>query len=323
VRVHLLLPEGVDDPRRPSGGNVYDRRLVAELTRLGWEVVEHPVTGDGLGEVLAALPDGELALVDGLVASTTPVLVAERGRLRTVVLLHMPGAGPHETEVLGAVDAVVTPSAWAAGQVPARRAVVAVPGVDPGPPAAASAGSGRLLAVGPATAAKGYDVLLAALDRLGDLDWECRWVGPVDAGAPRHGRVTLTGPLTPAELDGVRSATDLVVAPSRRESYGMAVAEGLARGIPVVASDVGGHQEAVGDAGLLVPTGDAVALADALRRWLTDPGLRARLRERAARRARELPGWDRPAATVAALLADVNRAAGDAVSPGSRQRAGG
>jgi glycosyltransferase involved in cell wall biosynthesis len=100
----------------------------------------------------------------------------------------------------------------------------------------------------------------------------------------------------------------------------MAVAEGLARRIPAIASDVGGHPEVVGDAGLLVPAGDPAALADALRRWLTDPDLRATLRAAAAARAAELPTWPQIAAVVAGLLADLNRTGADAVLTSRRQR---
>ena len=84
--------------------------------------------------------------------------------------------------------------------------------------------------------------------------------------------------------------------PSRAETYGMVVTEALARGIPVLASDAGGLPETLGRdpdgrvPGLLVPPGDAAALAAALRGWLDDPaggpssGRRAR--ERRAHAAR-------------------------------------
>ncbi len=328
MRVHLLVPEGIDDPLRPSGGNVYDRRLSSGLTELGWTVTELLVSGATVPTALASLPDGALALVDGLVASDTEALVAEARRLRLVVLLHMPGSGPRETEVLRAVDAVVVTSRWARDQVLdlARRVQVAEPGVDPGELVAGSVGGGDLLVVGPVTPAKGYDVLVDALDGLGDLDWRCRWVGALGVEPAPLDRVTFTGPLPPAQLDEERSRADLVVAPSRRESYGMAVAEGLARGIPVVATDVGGHPEVVGDAGLLVPVDDPAALASALRRWLTDPALRSRLRDAAAVRRDALPGWAATARAVSGVLAAVNRVAPEPVSPSSRpsrHRAGG
>ena len=59
-------------------------------------------------------------------------------------------------------------------------------------------------------------------------------------------RIELAGPLTEDRVRFALSGTDLLVSASRRESYGMAVAEALAHGVPVVVTDVGGHHEAVG-----------------------------------------------------------------------------
>ena len=327
MTLHLLVPERIDDPRRPSGGNVYDRRLAAGLAGRGWPVREHRVGEAGPGEVLAGLPDGVLVLVDGVVAATSPDLVAASGRLRIAVLLHMPGSGPYEPAVLGAVHAVVTTSEWARRWVldtvgvPAEQVHVAVPGVDAGVTATGSAGGTRLLTVGPIVPAKGYDDLLVALAGLRDLDWHSRWVGAPDL-APSYAdtlrerarqlgvddRIELTGPLSPDDLDAVRAASDLVVAPSRRESWGMALAEGLARGLPAVATDVGGPPEALGTAdddslpGALVPLGDPVALAGAVRTWLTDGDLRERWRRAAAERAARLGTWAETAERVAGVL---------------------
>jgi glycosyltransferase involved in cell wall biosynthesis len=84
------------------------------------------------------------------------------------------------------------------------------------------------------------------------------------------------------------------------------VTEALARGIPVVAVDVGGIAAALGHApdgsvpGLLVPPGE---LAAAIRRWLTDAGLRERLRRSARARRATLAGWDVTARTVSSVLA--------------------
>ena len=115
-------------------------------------------------------------------------------------------------------------------------------------------------------------------------------------------RVRFTGPRTGAALDARYAAADLLVLPSRAETYGMVVTEALARGVPVVASDVGGVPEALGDeaAGLLVPPGDPVALAAALRAWLDDAGLRERLRRAARERRAALHGWEATASAVAA-----------------------
>jgi len=329
VTLHFVVPEAIDDPQRPSGGNVFDRRLMEELVAAGWEVHEHRVAGQ---LDLAGLPDGSTVLVDGLVASPAEAMLAEADRLRLVLLLHMAQA---ERQVLRAVDAVVTTSRWARQWVIEQhgldqdRVLVAVPGVDPGPPVAGSATGANLLCVGPVTPDKGQDVLLAALDELRDLEWQCVCVGALDLDpmfldrlreCGITDRVEFTGPVSQPRLEEIRSTTDLVVSASRRESFGMAVAEGLARGIPVVATEIGGHPEAVGraDAALLVPPGDAVALASALRNWLTEPELRERLRGAAAGRRATLTTWAETGRIVSDALsrvAAVNRRPLVSVSP--------
>lgn len=352
--VHFVVPEGIDDPKRPSGGNVYDRRVAEELPRFGWTVLEHPVPGNWpapepsdrtrLDDVLARLADGSVVLVDGLIASAAQSLVSAARRLRIAVLLHMPLAETSsaqaiarvEADVLNAAAAVVTTSAWTRAWVvshhgvPAERVLAAVPGVDPSQPASGSTSGRNLLCVGPVTEAKGYDVMVAALAQIADLDWRCTFAGALDlepdfvrslsAQAERTGiadRLVLAGPLPGPALDDVRSATDLVVSPSRREAYGMAIVEGLARGIPVIASDVGGHREAVGASdgtlpGVLVPVNDATSLAAALRQWLTDAPTRARWRNSAGRRRRELAGWPETARNVAAVLQEIRAKPGSA-----------
>ena len=83
--------------------------------------------------------------------------------------------------------------------------------------------------------------------------------------------------------------------PSRREGFGVACAEAMAHGRPVVASAVGGLLDLVVDeeTGLLVPPGDVGALREALRRLLADEELRARLGANARRRAEETLSWER------------------------------
>lgn len=330
--VHVVVPAGIDDPARPSGGNVYDRRLCDGLEALGWEVHEHGVTGAWphptggdrarLQRVLDDIPGGATVVVDGLIGCATRVVTEHADRLRLVLLVHMPLAG----SVLTAAHRVVATSQWAADWLREQHRVgdgkvhVVEPGVEPGDPAVPSPGGGRMLYVAAVTPDKGHDTLLAALTRVRDLDWHCTCVGALDV-APRFAdeltaaaehagladRVTFPGPLPPDALDALRAETDLAVSPSRRESYGMATAEALARGIPVVATAVGGQPEAVGRTpdgatpGLLVPPDDPDALADALRQWLTDADFRARLRRAAVRRSTGLATW--PA--VATRFADV------------------
>ena len=118
------------------------------------------------------------------------------------------------------------------------------------------------------------------------------------------------GVLTGQRLAGAYNAADLVVAPSRAESYGMVVAEALARGIPVVAARVGGIPEAIAGsrAGILTPSDDAGALRAVLRQWREDPGWRAALKAEALRSRAVTRAWDEPAGIVAAVLSEVRPA---------------
>ncbi|MGY4911869.1 glycosyltransferase family 4 protein [Micromonospora aurantiaca (nom. illeg.)] len=342
--VHVVLPGDIDDPADPSGGNAYDRRVCRGLSARGWTVREHQVPGGwphpgpreraDLAGLLGGLPDGVPVLLDGLVASTVPdVLAPHAARLRLVILVHLPIEGETEARSLAAATAVVATSAWTRDRLLDRyrlrpeRVTVAPPGVDAAPVADGTAGGGRLLCVAAVTPVKGHDVLAAALTEVDDLDWTCDWVGPPDrdrAFADRlrgrliatglAGRVRLTGPRTGPGLAATYAAADLLVQPSRRETYGMVVTEALARGVPVLASDTGGLPDTLGHApggdrpGLLVPPGDPGATAAALRRWLTDPGLRDRLRRAARQRRHTLTGWPVTVDRLATALKEATAA---------------
>ncbi len=325
--LHAVLPNDIDDPARPSGGNAYDRRLLTGLRDLGWAVREHAAGGawpapsraerTALGRLLAGLPDQSLTLVDGLVASAVPeILTPERDRLRLVVLVHMPLGGAAEERALAAARRIITTSEWTKTQLlrgyPRERLHVARPGVDPAP--VAHGADNALLSVGTVSPHKGHDLLVEALASLGDLSWTCTCVGSLDRDPEfvarlRKEPVTLTGPLSRADLDAEYQKAGLLVFPTRGETYGMVVTEALARGIPVLAAQVGGVPEALGYApdgtrpGLLVPPGDPAALARALRRWLTEPALREALRRSARARRTTLSRWSDTARITAEVLA--------------------
>jgi glycosyltransferase involved in cell wall biosynthesis len=317
--LHFIVPEGIDDPARPSGGNAYDRRVSRALGALGWAVREHSVSdADALAQALRRIPDGAVVLLDGLIASpAADVLVPDARRVRQVVLVHMPFGHAGERAVLEAAAAVVTTSAWTVGRLrelyglPPERIHVAEPGVDAAPVAPGTAGGGALLCVAAVTPGKGHDVLLDGLATVADLPWDCACVGSLGRapawadGILRRAssRVRFTGPLVGPELDRAYAAADLLVLTSRAETYGMVVTEALARGLPVLATDVGGVREALGQGGTLVPPGDPAALGAALRAWLSDDELRGRLHRAALERRGSLRRWRETASEVAGALA--------------------
>ena len=205
TEVHVIVPEGIDDPARRSGGNTYDRRVCRELAALGWAVHEHAVPGAwprpgeaghaAFVHAVRRIPDGAVVLLDGLIASTAPeALVPHARRLRQVVLVHMPlGHRPpddeagavraRESEVMAAATAVVTTSAWTRRRLgelytlPADRVHVTEPGVDTARLAPGSAAGDALLCVAALTPDKGHDVLLDGLATATDLSWRCTCVG--------------------------------------------------------------------------------------------------------------------------------------------------
>jgi glycosyltransferase involved in cell wall biosynthesis len=347
--VHVVVPDGIDDPARPSGGNTYDRKLSCELKSLGWLAHQRPVPGfwgrpdaasfAALEAALQQISDDAVVLLDGLIASNAPeVLVPQARRLRLVVLVHMPlghrpaddDARRREGAVLAVATAVVTTSAWAGRRLrelyglPAHRMFVAEPGVDAAALASGTATGGALLCVGVVAPEKGHDLLLDALASISDLSWSCACVGAVDRDRPfvaslrRRSRdagigerVSFPGPRSGDDLDRSYAAADLLVLASRAETYGLVVTEALARGLPIVAAEVGGLPDALGVAasgsrpGLLVAPEDPVALGAALRDWLGEAELRARLRCAARERRESLSRWSTTASVVAGALAEA------------------
>ncbi|WP_148590728.1 glycosyltransferase family 4 protein [Streptomyces sp. WAC01526] len=349
--VHFVLPGDVDDPAAPSGGNTYDRRMCRDLPAAGWQVRPYALPGSwprpdatacaALAQRLAALPDGAVVLLDGLVACGVPeVLAPEAERLRLAVLVHLPlgdetGLDPalaaeldaREHRTLHTVEAVVATSEWAARRLVTHHGLAAprvhavLPGADPAPLAPGTDGVTGLLCVAAVTPRKGQHRLIDALATVTELPWSCACVGALDRDpgyvAQLRGtvdtfglgdRITFTGPRAGADLEASYAAADLLVLTSYAETYGMVVTEALARGIPVLATAVDGVPEAVGQApdgsvpGLLVPPDRPAALADALRGWLGDPQLRDRVRSSARERRAMLEGWEMTSHSLAGVL---------------------
>ncbi|MEV0157456.1 glycosyltransferase family 4 protein [Micromonospora sp. NPDC050686] len=202
---------------------------------------------------------------------------------------------------LGATDARLAPVAAPALPAPRRRraAVRAEFGVAAGQP--------LILSVGRLHPQKRYDVLVDAAAR-----WRTRRPVPVvviagsgPAYLPLAARisaarapVTLLGHRT--DVADLLAGADLALVTSDWEARQLFAQEALRAGVPLVATDVGGLPELVGDAAVLVPPGDVDAVDAAVRGLLDDEARRADLARRGAERA---AGWPTEADTVAALAA--------------------
>jgi glycosyltransferase involved in cell wall biosynthesis len=207
---------------------------------------------------------------------------------------------------LGAADAVLAVSAASAealrhaygvaeiAVVPNAAPVVAPFVREPAPPDEV-----RVAYLGGfANPAKGGDVMLAALDLALAREPRLRvtMAGPGEL-PPRGAELLAARPalewagwLTPAEKDALLRRAEVFVMPSRSEGLPMALLEAMAHGMAVVATAVGGIPEVVdpGVDGLLAPSEDPAALADALCELAADPVLRERLGAGARRRVETL-----------------------------------
>jgi glycosyltransferase involved in cell wall biosynthesis len=233
-----------------------------------------------------------------------------------------------ERRALAAVRAVVVTSRTTAGAlrlygVDPDRITVVEPGTDFGPPARgsrprppASSPDSRelaLLCVATLTPRKGHDILFRALASLRHFRWRLICAGSLDrdpatvarlrAQLQADGladRVELAGDLDSRALNAHYAAADLFVLPTLYEGYGMAVAEALARGLPVVSTATGAIDYLVAGgfgrpsdrpAGIVVPPGDQDAFTQALARVVGDADLRARMADGARLARARLPRW--------------------------------
>jgi glycosyltransferase involved in cell wall biosynthesis len=286
---------------------------------------------------LLAVPAGRTIVVDGLALGVLPEVTSElAGRNPLLALVHHPLAlekglsaekahalRTSERTALAAVQGVVVTSAATARlvasdyAVPTARITVARPGSDPAPLAQGSQEGGvRLLSVGAVVPRKGFEVLIAALARLPDLSWRLTIAGDrtrdrnaaaqLDADIARHSlenRVAVLGAVLPQRLAALYAEADVFVLASHFEGYGMAYAEALAHGLPVIGTNGGAIPDTVPpEAGLLVAPGDISAFARALRRVIGDAELRRRLAGGARAAAPQLPTWRQSAEIFARAL---------------------
>ncbi|HEY5666276.1 MAG TPA: glycosyltransferase family 4 protein [Gammaproteobacteria bacterium] len=284
-----------------------------------------------------ALPAGRLVIVDGLALSgLLPILPSIVDRLSAVALIHHPLADETgidarsaaqfeaaETAALALVPQVVVTSPWTRRRladfgVEAERIAVIEPGVDRrrGRIDAVRSDTVRLLTVATVTPRKGHEILIAALARLEDLPWSLRLAGgaqhdpehadSIRAQVARAGltdRVAWLGELTSGRVFDEYAAADLFVLPSWLEGYGMALAEAVAHGVPVISTTAGAIPDTVpAAAGRLVPPGDVDALTVVLAELIGDRQARERLQQGARDAADSVPTWAQSAGRFADVL---------------------
>ncbi|MBP7002815.1 MAG: glycosyltransferase family 4 protein [Amaricoccus sp.] len=339
---HFAIP---GDLATPTGGYGYDRRLIAGLGEIGWDVrhVELPGGFPFPGAAaraeaerrLAEAPAGATLLVDGLALGALPeAAAAAAARLRLVALVHHPlgdeagltaaeraGLVASERAALASAETVVCTSPATAARLAAgfgiglERIVVAPPGVDPAPRSRGDGAPPLILSVGSLIPRKRHDVLIAALARIADRPWRARIVGSAaldpacaaalaaQAAASGLGeRIELVGAV--ADTRAMMAEADIFALASEYEGYGMAFAEAMSQGLPVVACNAAAIAALVpATAGGLAPPGDVEAFSGVLAGLLDDPARRSAAAEAAFRAGLGLPRWADTAAIVSGALA--------------------
>jgi glycosyltransferase involved in cell wall biosynthesis len=287
------------------------------------------------GALLIGAATDRPIVVDGLAFGVLPEAAEAMRKSHTVVaLVHHPlalEAGLRADEaarlrasecaaLAAACHVVVTSSSTARllttdYGVAAERLSVIEPGTDRGTAQPrVNDGVVALLAVGAVVPRKGYDLLVASLAALAQLPWRLTIVGDgarspetfaqLTADVARRGladRIVFRGAVSADELASLYASADLFVLPSRFEGYGMAYAEAIVHGLPVIGTTAGAIPQTVPDsAGVLVAPDDVAALTAALRQLIDDPRERERLADGA--RAVEFPSWQQQAARFAGVI---------------------
>ncbi len=353
--IAFAIPGDIDTP---TGGYIYDRKMIEGLRNLGWQV-DLVGLGDGFPypdaqtltfaqQKLQAIAPGCPVLIDGLALGVMPEIV---GRLvsthQLIALVHHPLALESglsqaqaqsfklsEMDALSHVSNVIVTSPATARNLIAEfgmdssRLRVVLPGTDRtlserGYNHAHNAHDRdlRLLSVGSIVPRKGFDILMQALGQLKDLPWQLTIAGDRtrDAHAPlqlerdldQYGlrdRVHTLGAVSSETLESLYLDADVFVLASRYEGYGMAFAEALAHGLPVIATTGGAIPETVPTtAGILVEPGDVKQFAQALRQIITDEHLRTTLSAGAIHAANNQPDWKQSAENFSQALESILR----------------
>lgn len=290
---------------------------------------------ESMDRALTTCPDHSPVVIDGLaLADLADVLAPHRHRLYLIGLVHHPAAEEYgippehaaywrtrERAALGLMAQVIVTSEFTAGRLPDYGVDASIihrvlPGVERAAISEPRWPARHLLCVATLIPRKGHRVLVDALAQLADLDWHCDMVGALDHD--RHcvavvqqaiktqglcQRIDLLGPRPPEALAALYRDCDLFVLPSFYEGYGMVVTEALAHGLPVVTTTGGALADTLpAAAGAAVAPGDSQAMANALRRLLTDRARYTSARAAAAAAREQLSDWTVTSEQFAAVL---------------------
>lgn len=315
----MLLVSG--DPRRRTGGNLYDRHMERACRRAGLalRIVSVGSTAQARSQLERLAP--RVIVIDSIaIAIAAPLVRWARETLhaRVVALMHMPTTARGTRDLLRMADRVVTVSPDLARTlarlgVSRSRLTVIPPGSDGIPrlsrrtsPSRRTRGARRndavlrVLAVANWSPSKGIATLVAAAAQVPEVGLDL--VGDVGSGAYRDAvvarirssglgtRIVIHGSLAERALARRYAEADVFALPTEREGYGIVFAEALRHGLPVIAADIAAVRTVVGDAGMFVPPRRVRPLITALR-LVTDAWLRGRLAKAARVRARALPRW--------------------------------
>jgi glycosyltransferase involved in cell wall biosynthesis len=294
--------------------------------------------------LFADTPESAILMVDGLAYGALPERLIARIQRKIVALVHHPlafetGLSERRREelewrercALAHAEHVLATSATTARllathyRVPVERLTIAIPGTEPACRSRSSQQSApdtlNLLTVGSIVPRKGYDILVDALAAVDGFRWHTNIVGShaLDPStvvalqqhiAARHlqHRITLCGEYAGEQLEEAFQNAHIFIMASHYEGYGMALCEAMVRGLPVVTTMGGALAETAPEgAALKVAAGSVAALADGLRRILSDAALRCQLAEASWRAGQRLPNWRQTAAIVAGVLCEVSR----------------
>jgi glycosyltransferase involved in cell wall biosynthesis len=336
-----------------SGGYLYDRFIVRELTVQGWDV-ELLSLGPGFPfpeqktlneaeQLLSQIQPGKPIVIDGLALGVMPEAIARVSVNHPIIaLIHHPLAyesgltvdqqvklQKSERLALSYTDHVIVNSPLTAQSlmesfgVHDKKITIVLPGTNQVSPPLyqvrnhfTSQNKFRWLAVGSIIPRKGFDILIKALAPLNEMTWSLSIVGDNTRDMKTYSnlleniayfqlqdRIHIHGVIDSIHLDSLYREADGFVLASLFEGYGMAYAEALSYGLPIVGTIGGAISQTVPDsAGILTPPGDVTSLSSALKLVMRDSHRREQLSLGAKDAAEKLPTWAESAKIFANVI---------------------